>query len=229
MRTSQESIDRTPQDEPRYALRRDLGFWDVTFEGREATFNHEPGALYAACLLLHPPPQPIHALALALDARSISNQPPGAAEVILQRSLELDAAETIRALRRRQHGLEAVLDDEDETEPVKAEVLRELEGIADSLRRNSWRHHQCARKCARAVSLSIHLLLAHFNRALDDEGNPHPVLQAFARHLERHLLVPSGLACLPGEVRVAAAFNGWFTYEPPPGVDWAAGEGLSPK
>src|ERR1017187_8554341 len=102
MKTSQQITDRTPQDEPYYALRRDLGFWDVTFEGREATFNHEPGALYAACLLLHPPPQPIHALALALDARSISNQPPGAAEVILQRSLELDAAETIRALRRRQ-------------------------------------------------------------------------------------------------------------------------------
>jgi len=217
MKTSQESIDRTPQDEPRYALRRDLGFWEVTFEGREATFNHEPGAVYAACLLLHPPP------------RSLSSQPPGAAEVILQRSLELDAAETIRALRRRQHALEAVLDDEDETEPVKAEVLRELEGIADALRRNSWRHHECARKCARAVSLSIHLLLAHFNRAVDDQGNPQPVLQAFARHLERHLLVPSGLACLPGEVRVAATFNGWFTYEPPPGVDWVAGDGLSPK
>ena len=102
MRTSQETIDRTPLDEPRYALRRDLGFWDVTFEGREATFNHEPGAVYAACLLLQPPPQPIHALALALDARSLSSQPPGAAEVILQRSLDLDAAETIRALRRRQ-------------------------------------------------------------------------------------------------------------------------------
>ena len=229
MRTSQQTTTRTPQDEPCYALRRGLGYWEVTFEGRRAIFNHEAGAVYVAYLLLHPPPEPIHALALALDARSISSQPPWAAEAILQRSLDLDAAETIRALRRRQRALEAVLDDEHELETVKAEVFRELEGIADSLGRNSWRSRECARKCARAVSLSIHLLLAHFNRALDTEGNPHPVLQAFARHLERHLLVPSGLACLPGEVRVVKAFNGWFTYEPPPGVAWAAGEGLLPQ
>jgi hypothetical protein len=158
-----------------------------------------------------------------------SSQAPGPAEVILQRYLGLDYAETVRSLRRRQHALEAVLDDRHEIEPVKAEVLRELEGIADSLRQSSWRSHECARKCTRAVSLAIQLLLAHLARAVDAEGRPHPVLQAFARHLERHLLVPSGLACLPGEVRVAAAFNGWFTYEPPPGVAWAAGEGLSPK
>ena len=209
-------------------LSRGLGFWDLTFEGRQATFKHKQGALYVACLLLHPPLEPVHALALALDARTLSGQTPGVAEVIQQRYLGLDDAETVRTLRRRQHALEAVLDDHHEIEPVKAEVLRELEGIADSLRQSSWRSHECARKCARAVSLAIQLLLAHLARAVDAEGKPHPVLQAFARHLEEHLLIPSGRGGAQGGVQTAD-LSGWFTYEPPPGVAWTAGEGLLPK
>ena len=43
----------------------------------------------------YPPPEPVHALALALEARSIDGQPGGAAEIIQQRSLGLDDAKTI--------------------------------------------------------------------------------------------------------------------------------------
>ena len=222
---NRKSAHRNPRDERRYALCRGLGFWELTFEGRHAVFKHEQGALYVVWLLLHPPPEPIHALALALDARTISDQAPGAAEVIQQRYLGLDDAETVRTLRRRQHALEAVLDDHHEIEPVKAEVLRELEAIADSLRQSAWRSHECARKCARAVSLAIQLLLAHLTRAVDVEGKPHPVLQAFARHLEEHLLIPSGRERTQGGVQTAA-LSGWYIYEPPPGVTWSAGEGL---
>src|ERR1035437_6255665 len=205
MRTMQETTNRSPQAEHPYALDRGLGYWELTFEGRHATFKHEAGAQYVAFLLLHPRPQPTHALALALDARTMfSSQAPGPAEVILQRYLGLDYAETVRSLRRRQHALEAVLDDRHEIEPVKAEVLRELEGIADSLRQSSWRSHECARKCTRAVSLAIQLLLAHLARAVDVEGRPHPVLQAFARHLEEHLLIPSGRERTQGGVQTAA-------------------------
>src|ERR1017187_1277646 len=230
MRTMQETTNRSPQDEHPYAMDRDLGYWELTFEGQHATFKNEAGAQYVAFLLLHPPPEPIHALTLALEARTLSSsQAPGPAEVILQRYLGLDYAETVRSLRRRQHALEAVLDDRHEIEPVKAEVLRELEGIADSLRQSSWRSHECARKCTRGVSVAIQLLLAHLTRAVDAEGKPHPVLQAFARHLEEHLLIPSGRGAVQGQVRAAATLAGWFTYEPPPGVVWTAGEGLLPK
>jgi hypothetical protein len=145
----------------------------------------------------------------------------------LQRYLGLDYAETVRSLRRRQHALEAVLDDRHEIEPVKAEVLRELEGIADSLRQSAWRSQECARKCTRAVSLAIQLLLAHLARAVDAEGRPHPVLQAFARHIEEHLLIPSGRERAKGGGVQADALSGWYIYSPPPGVAWAAGEGLS--
>src|ERR1039458_9681291 len=222
MRTMQETTNRSPQDEHPYAMDRDLGYWELTFEGQHATFKNEAGAQYVAYLLLHPPPEPIHALTLALDARTLSSsQAPGAAEVILQRYLGLDYAETVRSLRRRQHALEAVLDDRHEIEPVKAEVLRELEGIADSLRQSSWRSHECARKCTRGVSLAIQLLLAHLARAVDVEGRPHPVLQAFAQHLENYLLIPSGRERTQAGVQ-ADGHSGWYIYAPPPGVVWEA-------
>ncbi len=63
MNTRQLAADHRQRDEHQYALRRGLGFWELTFEGRQAVFKHELGALYVACLLLDPPPEPIHAVA----------------------------------------------------------------------------------------------------------------------------------------------------------------------
>ena len=83
-----------------------MGFWELTFEGRNANFKHEQVALCVVRLLLLPPPEPIHAL--ALEARSIDGQPGGADEIIQQRSLGLDDAETIRRLGRQQRALAAV-------------------------------------------------------------------------------------------------------------------------
>jgi hypothetical protein len=160
MRTIIETTDRNQRDEPQYALCRGLGFWDLTFERRQATFKHEEGAPYVAWLLLHPPRKPIHALALALDARTLSGQTPGAAEVIQQRYLGLDEAEAVRNSRRRERELEAVLDDDEEIDPVKAEALRELEAIADFMRKNPWRSRDCVQKCARAVSMAIRCSVA---------------------------------------------------------------------
>ena len=226
MRTRQQTTDRNHRGGRQYALCRGVGFWELTFEGRHAIFKHEQGALYVVWLLLHPPPEPLHALALALEARSIDGQPGGADEIIQQRSLGLDDAETIRRLRRQQRKLEAVLEDLREIEPVKAEARRELEQIADFLRQNSWRSRDSAQKCVRAVSMAIQRLHTHLARARNAEGRPHPVLQAFARHLCDHLLIPSGRGRRPGGVRVAATLAGCFTYEPPPGVVWSAERGV---
>ena len=182
--------------------------------------NTSTGAPYVACLLLHPPRKPIHAVALALKARTVFGQAPGAADVIQQRYLGLDEAEAVRNLWRRERELEAVLDDDEEIEPVKAEALRELEEITDFLRKNPWRSRDCVQRCARAVSLAIRRLHAHLAAAVDAEGKPHPVLRAFARHLHEHLLIPSDGGGIPGRQRVGAALPGCFTYEPPPGVVW---------
>jgi hypothetical protein len=123
MRTRQQTTDRDHRDVPQYGLFRAPGFWELTFERRNAVLKHEQGALYVVRLLLHPPPEPIHAL--ALEARSIDGQHGGADEIIQQRSLGLDDAETILRLRRQQRALAAMLEDEQEIEPVKAEARRE--------------------------------------------------------------------------------------------------------
>src|ERR1039458_5227092 len=90
MKTRQLTTHHRQLDEHRFALRRGLGFWELTFEGQRAVFKHDQGALYVACLLLDPPPEPIHAMALALKVRKMSGQSPKEAELIQERNLGLD-------------------------------------------------------------------------------------------------------------------------------------------
>ena len=106
-------------------------------------------------------------------------------------------------------------------EPVKAEAARELEEIAEFLRKNPWRSEDCAQKCVRAVAMAIRRLHSHLARAVDAEGQPHPVLAglcpASARAPAR---IPSGRGGGRGGARAVAAPGGCFTYDPPPGVVW---------
>jgi hypothetical protein len=220
MRENRDSHSRNQRHEPQYALRRELGFWQVIYEGRPAIFKHELGALYVAYLLLNPPPEPIHAVALALKARDLAGATPDVSDVLQQRSMGLEDAETARALWRRQRALEAVLEDEQQIEPVKAEALRELEEVTEFLRKSPWRCRDSAERCVRAVARAIHRLHVRLARAVDAQGQPHPVLEDFAWHLHEFLLVPSGRGNGPGGARRTSALAGCFTYEPPPGVVW---------
>ena len=222
MRTREQTTDRNQGDKREYALRRGLGLWELTFEGRQAIFKHEQGALYVACLLLEPPEEPIHAVALALKGRQMAGETAGAEEVIQQRNLGLDDAEAVRNLRRRQRELEAVLEDDLEIEPVKAEARREIEEIGEFLSKNPWRSQDCAQKCVRAVAMAIRRLHSHLGRAVGAQGKPNPVLQGFAQHLREHVLIPSGRGGGHGGARIATAPGGCFTYEPPTGVVWSA-------
>jgi hypothetical protein len=220
MKTSPQPTGRNRPLEPQYALRRGLGFWDLTFEGRQAIFKHELGALYVACLLLDPPSEPLHAVALALKARERGAQVPGPTDVIQQRSLGLDDAESVRALWRRQRALERVLEDDRESEPVKAEALSELEEITEFLRKSPWRSRGGAERCVAAVGRAIRRLHIRLAQAVDAQGQPHQVLRAFAQHLHECLLVPSGRGGGYGGPRPTSAPAGCFTYEPPAGVLW---------
>ena len=82
MKTNQASTDRSHPSECRYALRRGVDYWALVFEGQETVFKHELGALYVAYLLLNPPREPIHAVALALKARERSSQPASPAKCL---------------------------------------------------------------------------------------------------------------------------------------------------
>ena len=200
-----------------YALRRDPESWHLTFEGRTAFFKHELGALYVAYLLLNPPREPLHAVALALKARENSRRPVSPAEDFEQRSMGLADAAAVRALWRRQRQLERVLEDRREIEPVKAEALRELEEVTEFLRTSQWLSRQGAERCVHAVSTAITRFHARLTRSVD------PVLQDFARHVYGHLLLPSGRGGR-AEHWVSEVPAGCFTYEPPRGVVWESGE-----
>jgi len=229
MKTSRQIDDRNHRNQHEYALRRGMGFWQLTFDGRQAIFKHELGALYVACLLLDPPRKPIHAVALALKVRDTSGQAAGPDEVVQQRSLGLDDAAAVRALWRRQRELERVLEDDGAIEPVKAEALRELEEVTEFLRKSPWRSRGGAERCVRAVTTAIKRFHAHLAAAADIAGQPHPVLRAFARHVYDHLLVPSGRGRGYARGWAAAEFPGCFTYEPPAGVLWTGKDSLLPQ
>ena len=214
------------EGEPSAASGHRSGSWEVTFEGREAIFKQELGALHVACLLLEPPRKAIHGVALALNAKEKLGQTAGPAEVLEQREMGLEDASAVRALWRRQRELERVLEDRLEIEPVKLEAQRELEEIVEHLRQSPWLTRQGAERCAQAVAVAIQRLQAHLAGAVDAEGRPDEVLRAFALHLQVHLLAPSGRG---GSYDRAQAWapSGCFIYVPPRNVVWNEGQGVS--
>ena len=106
MKPSTPNTERSHPNSCRYALRRGGQYWALVFEGRSATFKHELGALYVAYLLLHPPQEPIHGVALALHAREKLGQPANPDEALHERVMGLEDAASVRTLWRRQHELE---------------------------------------------------------------------------------------------------------------------------
>jgi hypothetical protein len=220
----------------RYALRRGLGVWELTFEGNQAVLKHERGVLYVAWLLINRPPEPIHALDLNLRVREMERTFSGISGVvdpasgkavlleknarIQERSAGLSDAETLRILREKESELEAILEDEDESEPVKAEAMRELEAIAKYRQQQDRRGTDSAQKAARAVRMAITRFQKRLAVAVDTGGNPHPVLGPFAAHLRQHLLIPSARYSGLHRGRARGSLAGCFTYEPPAGVSW---------
>ena len=103
---------------------------------------------------------------------------------------------------------------------MKAEALRELEEVTEFLRKSPRRSRGGAERCVEAVGKAIRRLYRHLCGAMDGAGMPHPVLQAFGRHLNEYLLLPSGRGGGRGGARLASAPGRCFTYEPPATVVW---------
>lgn len=219
-----------------YSLRKGLRVWHLVFNGQEAVLHHERGLWYIAWLLYHPPEQPIHAVDLAAKipelyrAQSALNQladpttgraaPLESHARLQERSLALEDAQSLRALQRKARELEAILDDDSESEPVKAEASRELEALYAFQRQHSRRSLDAAGRLATNVRQAIKRTQARLAVAQDAQGAPHPVLRSFAEHLKRYLLVPSSRFTSGGNRYARSGLAGRLTYEPPPGVLW---------
>ncbi len=219
-------------EQPGYALRRGMGVWQLTFAGADAVLKHEQGILYVAHLLYQQPPGSVHGLELAASATrpcgGVSGIRVGAGiamvekhAYIQERSCGLDEAESWRALRRKEQELEALLDDEDQPEPIKAEAQRELETLAEYQRQHGRRHEDNAQRAVRAVRRALYRFHSHLLEAVDTRGHPHPVLRPFAEHIEKHILIPSARFSGRRAWRASAGLAGCFTYEAPAGITWA--------
>ena len=222
-------------------LRKHIAFWSLTFEGQRALFDHEQGAYYVAYLLLNPPPKPIHGMLLEVQSSAYFREVPdgpvatdlldpltgraitlGFDAIFEQRNFTLDDGDSLRSLRRTQLQLEAILEDESASDPVKAEVEQELAELYDYYRRNHTRIADVGQKAVRAVRKAIQLFHLHLASAKDVRGNPQPVLRAFACHLGKHLLIPSARYSQGGRGRTKTGVAGRFTYEPPLWFKWSA-------
>jgi hypothetical protein len=217
-------------------LRQDLGVWALTFAGREAGLRHEQGLYYVAYLLTHPPQEPLHGLAVALRALTLYDPRQLAAEEVpsaltqgvtpridaplQERSLGLEHANEAWLVRRKQLELEAIVDDEDQIEPVRSEAQFELIDIYEYQKHNQKRTMDAAQRAVRAVRMAIRRLHEGLANAVDPSGRPHGVLRPFAEHLEKHLLLPSARYSEHKRLSARAGLAGCFTYERPPGVVW---------
>jgi hypothetical protein len=88
-------------------------------------------------------------------------------------------------------GVEAVLDDDEATEPEKAEALAELEQVYEFQKKHAMRSRGNAEKLVRAVRVAITRFHKHLEAATDGKAQPHPVLRPFADHLAKYLITPS--------------------------------------
>jgi hypothetical protein len=227
----------TPKHTARFALRKGYRFWHLTFEGEEAYISHERGMFYVAYLLTHPH-EPIHALDLIakipelyrhhLGLPTLTDPATGKAAPLLsgarlqERSLALDDREAMRRLYKKQKELEAILDDDSQSEPVKSEALRELEELIEFQRQHGRESKDSARASAKAVRTAIQRLHSHLSTTLDSQGRAHPVLASFAPHLERCILTPSTRYSGHGGPHARAGLAGCFVYEQPHSTFWSA-------
>jgi hypothetical protein len=221
---------------PRYAIRKGFGFWDLTFDHTDTVAKHEKGVFYFAHLLTNPPEHPIHALDLIAQIPEMYRKQLGIQRItdpasgklaslgssarLQERSLVLDDAETMRALLRKEKELESILDDENESEPVKAEALRELEQITDYQKQHGGRTKDGAQRAAQTVRQAMTRFYHHLLASVDKNGNPHPVLCPFALYLQNYILIPSARYSGHGGPYARDGMAGRFTYEPPPGHHW---------
>ena len=215
--------------QPEFKFQKGLGCWLVTRQGMQAVLKREIAMDYVTWLDAHPG-EYIHALDLAARIHAAKGKEinTGITEVenpltgervqveahsrVQERGLFLDDAIAMRVALRRQAKLEAFVEDEATTEPEKEEAYRELISLYDFEKQKERRVRDAAAKASDAVGRAISRLVKRLAQAVDDNGQPHPVLQPLAKHITDHILNPSGRGA-HGGVR-SQAQGGYFVYEP---------------
>jgi hypothetical protein len=234
-----------PPSAPLYVLRQDDRFWLLTFAGQPARFRHELGAIYVAFLLTHPALLPIHALRLAalcskyqrrVDCATTLLDPATGKTILVdchdtiqQRSLSLDDAENLQALRLKRDQFKSVATDPLASPKERAIAQQDLRDIEQYLRRQPGRTTDAAQRAVRAVRMAIMRFYRHLLAFDPATGKPNPVLALFAEHLRQFLLIPSSRYSAPRARSGRKGLAGCFTFEPPAGIIWTCSQAVAPR
>ena len=209
----QNPVSSIQNPEPVCSLRNEHGFWELLFDGQSAVLKQDQALFYVAWLLANASLEPIAAHDLAVEVyemfcehddfgRAVSGMR------VIPDCWDGDGVEFARLLIKRQKVLEAILDRPDELEPVKAEAPSELAAVYELETTCALEIAGLAKQMAEIIWEGLLHLHATLASAVDAQGQPHPVIRAFARHLLRYLLMPS--VAISG-----TAVIDWFVYQRP--------------
>ncbi len=201
------------QPATRFCLQNTFGFWELTFDGQSAVLAQHQALFYVAWLLIRRRAEPVHAYELASKVYDLFGQHPDFRDATPWLCRCRDEVQAAKSLLLKQKALEAILDSEDELDPVKTEALHELIALQEVQQACLADIADTAEATAMIVSnglLNLHTRLA---TALDGRGNPHPLARAFAHHLLTCILMPSHRASAHDRITR-------FIYQPPAAVKW---------
>jgi len=172
----------------RCSLHNQDGFWELAFDGRSAVLKQHPALFYVAWLLAKAQAEPVSALDLAGHVFRSHQDLLRCARWLCRQQCDGDVAEVFR---KKQRALEKILDGPGETEVEKREAERELIFLEHLMATYFVELIPPGEKTAERIASELLDLYAVLAAALDAQGNPHPVIRAFALHLLVCVVMPS--------------------------------------
>jgi hypothetical protein len=118
----------------------------------------------------------------------------------------------MRSVLRLQEKLEALLEDEDTTEPEKEEIQRQLIDLYAYEKKRGPRVRDSAAKASDAVGRAISRLQKRLTKAVQADGTPDRTVRSFGELIYKRILRPSGRARRPGGVKLSRGTGGFFRY-----------------
>jgi hypothetical protein len=225
------------EDEPKNVFRLGYGYkvWNLVFAGKREVLQDDRAVNLVEYLLKHPPDVPIHATELenlvdgvplldGLGAIGRAEEQGGApvavgsvgGVIVEATGRKLAGKDTLPALRAEYIELRATIDDENLPVEEREEAQKKLSALANASSRGG-KFADGASRAAERVRKQIKTLIKELKEWEISRGKPNLVLQAFGKHLEDHLWLPSvGINNRIGAVGRA----GCYTYVPPKGVRW---------
>jgi hypothetical protein len=151
-------------------------------------------------------------------------EPLSSLEPVHEGALAADDLEARRTYQARARELRETIGDPTESERAKVAAREELKAITAHLRRDSRPVRDPTKAAADAVRIGIHRFLRNLVGRGDTVASPLRVRQAFAKHLERYLLVPSSRYAAPGVRKARGELTGCLLYDPPAETRWAVSQ-----